>query len=285
MSYLDLAARGKTAWWRYPVTWVLAITLAIVGLLAVLIPLVFTHLVTQEMLQATQSPAEAIPFYTGVGCIFGAVLLGFAAAIWLLHRKSPADIIGRWRWRLFLAGAGVWLVVVIAGTGLDYALHPSGFEWTGYRLTLPFVVTVVIALAVQPFAEEFVFRGYMTQAFLHWLKSPLYASVLSGLLFGAFHIPNGIPQAVAATVFGVVTAYVAIRTGSIAATYGIHLVNNLFAAVVVVSASDIFHGAPGLWTQVTPELMWGDVAFECVALIVVLFVFMRRKAGLVRNVF
>ena len=39
MNYLDLAARGKTAWWRYVVTWILAIVLAVVLLLAVMIPL------------------------------------------------------------------------------------------------------------------------------------------------------------------------------------------------------------------------------------------------------
>jgi len=259
------------------VTWALAIALAIVIVLAVLIPLLFAHLLDQEAVRAMQSPSEPVPFFTWIGGIFAAALLGFAIAIRLIHKKPPRDIIGRWRWSLFLTGAGLWLAVVVAGTAVDYVLHPSGFEWTGYRLSAPYVATVVAALVVQPFAEEFVFRGYMTQAFLHWLKNPVAASILSGLLFGAWHIANGIPQAVAATVFGMVTAYVAIRTGSIAATYGIHLVNNLFAALVVVSASDIFHGSPALWTQITPELLWGDVAFECVALLVVLIVFARRK--------
>ena len=277
MNYLDLAARGKTAWWRYVVTWILAIVLAVVLLLAVMIPLVLAGIVTHDTMTALQSPADVIPFYSGVGGTFGAVLVGFAIAIWLIHKKSPGDIVGRWRWRLFLAGAALWLVVVIAGTGLDYVLHPSGFEWTGDRLTLPFVLTAIAGLMVQTFAEEFVFRGYMTQAFLHWVKNPVFAAVLSGLLFGVLHLRNGIPQAAAATVFGMVTAYVAIRTGGIAATYGIHLVNNVFAAIVVVSASDIFQGTPALWTQITPELLWGDVAFECVALGVVLFVFARRK--------
>lgn len=276
MSYLDLAARGKTAWWRYFATWALAIFLAIVVLLAALIPLVFAHVVTRDTMEAMQSPSDAIPFYMWVGGTFAALLVGFAVAIPLIHKKTFGDIVGRWRWRLLLAGAALWLVIIVAGEAVDYVLHPSGFEWTGDRLTLPFVVTAATALIIQPFAEEFVFRGYMTQAFLHWLKNPIFASILSGLLFGAFHLLNGFPQAAANTMFGMVTAYVAIRTGSIAASYGMHVVNNLFAAIVVASASDIFHGTPALWTQVTPELLWGDVAFECVALVVVLFVFRRR---------
>jgi len=278
MNYQDLAARGKTSWWRYLVTWILAIALAIAILIGGLIPLVVAGVVTRGTIEAMQSPSAAIPFYMWVGGTFAAALLGFAIVIRLIHKKSPRDIIGDWRWGMVLAGGGVWLAIILLGEGIDYALHPSGFEWTGYRLTAPFVATAVVALIIQPFAEEFVFRGYMTQAFLHRLKKPFPAAILSGLLFGAFHLPNGIPQAVANTVFGIVTAYIAIRTGSIAASYGMHVVNNLFAAIVVASASDIFQGTPALWTQVTPELMWIDVAFECVALVGVLFLFSRRKA-------
>jgi len=278
MSYLDLAARGKTAFWRYLVTWIVAFILAIVLLVLVFLVLGLLHVLPRSFVEEMRSPANPVPFYAGNGLIFGGVAAGFAAAIALLHKKSPGDIIGNWRWSRFAVGAGVWLALLAVGCLIDYLIRPDGFSWTAGSLSVPVVIAAVLGLGVQTFAEEFIFRGYMTQAFLHWVKKPVIASVLSGLLFGVFHIPNGIPQAVAATVFGMASAYVAIRTGSLAATYGIHLVNNVFAAIVVVSTSDIFQGAPALWTQHTPDLLWGDVAFECVALAVVLFVFTRRKA-------
>jgi hypothetical protein len=79
-----------------------------------------------------------------------------------------------------------------------------------------------------------------------------------------------------ATVVGVVTALIAIRTGGIAFTYGLHLINNLFGAVVVVSSSDVFKGSPGLITQTTPNLMWWDVGSGAVMLALVAWLILSR---------
>jgi hypothetical protein len=72
-----------------------------------------------------------------------------------------------------------------------------------------------------------------------------------------------------------VAAYIAIRTGGIAFTWGLHLINNLFGAVFVVSASDVFNGTPGLFTQSTPNLIWLDVASGIAILAIPLWFVMR----------
>jgi membrane protease YdiL (CAAX protease family) len=119
---------------------------------------------------------------------------------------------------------------------------------------------------VQTLTEEWIFRGWLTQALLLATKRPAPTALLSGVLFAALHIPNGWPQAASALVFGVVTALIAMRTGGIAFTWGMHVVNNLFGAAVVVSANDVFKGAAGLITQNTPRLQWADVAAELIGL-------------------
>jgi hypothetical protein len=62
---------------------------------------------------------------------------------------------------------------------------------------------------------------------------------------------------------------IAIRTGGIAFTYGLHLANNVFGAVVLISSGDAFHGSPGVITQSTPGLMWWDVGVGAVGLLAV----------------
>ncbi len=131
-------------------------------------------------------------------------------------------------------------------------------------------------ILVQTFGEEFIFRGYLTQGFLLALKKPLPAAIASGLLFGSVHIPNGIPQALNATVFGIVCALIAIRTGGIALTFGLHLANNYFGAVVVVSGADVFKGSPGIITQTTPQLIWWDLCIAVAALAGALWLIFRR---------
>jgi membrane protease YdiL (CAAX protease family) len=86
-------------------------------------------------------------------------------------------------------------------------------------------------------------------------------------LFGSLHIPNGYAQAFAAAALGIVASLIAIRTGGIAFTFGMHLINNLFGAVVVVSADDVFKGLPALITQNTPFLTWWDSGVELVLLV------------------
>ena len=100
------------------------------------------------------------------------------------------------------------------------------------------------AILVQTFTEEFIFRGFVTQGILLVLRRPLPAACVSGLVFGAMHIPNGWPQAINAVWFGIICALIAIRTGGIALTSGIHLANNYFGAMGVVSGGDVFKGQP-----------------------------------------
>jgi len=116
-----------------------------------------------------------------------------------------------------------------------------------------------------------------TPAWVVAFRRPLPAALLSGLILGAVHIPNGAPQAASATVFGVLLALIAIRTRGIAFTTGLHLVNNLFGAVVVVSAGDVFRGSPGLISQNTPHLMWWDMAVGSVLLLVVAITVLRAS--------
>jgi membrane protease YdiL (CAAX protease family) len=167
---------------------------------------------------------------------------------------------------MFAWGAGLWAAVQILSTLIDFVIAPRGFSFTATSSTTILAISAFAGLSVQTFAEEFIFRGYLTQGILLATRRPLVTAVLSGLVFGALHIPNGIPQAVGALAFGVAMSLIAIRTGGIAATYGLHLVNNLFGAVVVVSAGDVFRGTPGLITQNTPHLTWWDLGVLIVAL-------------------
>jgi membrane protease YdiL (CAAX protease family) len=157
-------------------------------------------------------------------------------------------------------------------------LAPAGFSISATARTPQLALWALIGLAPQVFAEEFIFRGYLTQGLLLATRRPPLAALFSGLVFGAMHIPNGWPQALGATLFGILLAWLAIRTGGIAFTTGLHLINNWFGAVIVVSAGDVFRGVPGLLTQTTPQLMWWDTALSSGALLALVLLLYRRGA-------
>ena len=278
-DYLAYAARGKNSWWRYILAVGLALILAtVLTAVVIVIVLLVTRLPPTEFAQKIQDPGHPLSFFFFNGLTFLLVLAGFAGAIAIVHRKRPGDILGAWTWRGFAAGAGMWAAALVALTLLDVAMRPKGFHVSASRDTPVLAAAALCGLAVQTFAEEFVFRGYLTQGLLLATKRPIPAAVISGLLFGALHIPNGWPQAVNAVLFGVVLSLIAIRTGGIAFGYGLHLANNLFGAVVLVSSGDAFRGSPGLFTQNTPQLMWWDTAAGAIALIALAVVVYRRSA-------
>jgi len=274
-TYLDYARRGLTAWWRYLLTIVVALVAWILLDVAIVVGLMVTRLMPRDVALELTKPSHPVLFFGANGLAFATIVLGFVIAMRLIQRKRFVDVIGQWRWRLFATGLGIWTVCLVGTTLVDFLLRPSGFRWSATAATPGLVIAALIGLGVQTFAEEFVFRGYLTQGLLLATKRPLVASVLSGLLFGALHIPNGVPQALNAVLFGMVAAYMAIRTGGIAFTYGLHLINNLFGAVFVVSASDVFSGTPGLFTQSTPNLIWLDLISGVAVLAIPLWFVMR----------
>lgn len=269
MSYLDYAQQGLNGGWRY------ALALLVGGLLTVglsvviLLPLELTHALPPNWIVEAQDPRNPVSFFAFSGLCFGLLALGLALAARWIQKKRPQDVLGAWSWRLFCLGAGIWLVALVAAALADYALAPSGFRITANAGTPGLLLVAAAGLAVQTFAEEFIFRGFLTQGLLLATRRVFPAAVLSGLIFGSVHLPNGAPQAASATVFGIVLALIAIRTGGIALTFGLHFINNLFGAVVLVSAGDAFRGSPGLFSQDTPHLMWWDMAVGSTALIVV----------------
>jgi membrane protease YdiL (CAAX protease family) len=266
--YLEFAARGRNAWWRYLaallLTFVLAIVLGVVfGLGLSLLGIPMTVL-TAELTKPTHPPL----FMLAAAFNFGVVLAGLLLAAWFVQRKSPFDLMGRWSWKQVGLGAGVWLVMNAIMTLADITAAPGGFRWSATPGTLLLAGCAAPVLAVQTFTEEVLFRGYITQAMLLMTRRPVLAAILAGLIFGAVHIPNGLPQAVSATGFGIAASLIAIRLGGLAFTFGLHWINNLFGAVVVVESNDVFHGFPGLVTQSTPGLVWFDVATTFLALMI-----------------
>ena len=205
-TYLDYARRGRNDWWRYLLTIVLAVVIWIALVVAITVGLTVSRLMPVDIKAEMATPAHPLVFYLGNGLAFGALVLGFVIAMRLLQGKRFVDVIGAWRWSRFWAGLGIWTACLVATTLLDVALRPGGFRWSATAATASLAVTALIGLGVQTFAEEFIFRGYLTQGLLLATKRPVVAAILSGLVFGSLHIPTGIPQALNAVLFGMVAA-------------------------------------------------------------------------------
>jgi membrane protease YdiL (CAAX protease family) len=151
-----------------------------------------------------------------------------------------SSVLGRLRRRLFVPltlralatlGAGVVLTVLIglaaAGwSGITGPVHSYGW----------LLVVVLLTTPLQSAAEEYVFRGYLSQAIAGWIRNPrvgaAVAAVVTAALFSAAHAPPDLLTFLDRFLFGLAASAVVWLTGGLEASIVLHAVNNVLVFVL-----------------------------------------------------
>jgi membrane protease YdiL (CAAX protease family) len=177
-------------------------------------------------------------------------LLSIAAALpvvllavrWIGRRPAGtvSSVTGglRWPWLGLCVLAALPIVAVTTGVMLLLPTDDAPSRWAGWEVFGPALAMLVVLVPLQAAAEEYVFRGWLTQAVGAFLRSPWWALVPQAVLFAAAHgwgTPWGF---VDLAVFGVVAGWLTVRTGGLEAAIGLHAVNNLLAFGVSAAVVD-----------------------------------------------
>ncbi len=97
---------------------------------------------------------------------------------------------------------------------------------------------LVVLVPLQAAAEEYVFRGWLTQTVGAFLRSPWWALPPQALLFAAAH-GWGTPWGFAdLALFGMAAGWLTWRTGGLEAAMALHTVNNLLAFAISAAVVD-----------------------------------------------
>jgi len=114
--------------------------------------------------------------------------------------------------------------------GLPTPEHPVTVE-LGYT-TNPIVLAqiAIVASILAPIVEEQIFRGTMFPALTAVFKSPIWAAVVSSLVFGMIH-PTGIPAWPGLAAIGAMSCFLAYQTKSLMPSMVMHGVHN-FATLI-----------------------------------------------------
>jgi membrane protease YdiL (CAAX protease family) len=162
---------------------------------------------------------------------------------------TVSSVTGRLRWR-WLGRCLVVAVPTVAVPGVMLAFLPldggtsaDPAQWVDRPSFLVSLAVLAVCVPLQAAAEEYVFRGWLTQAVGGFLRSPWCAVLPQALLFGAAHGWGTVWGFVDLCVFGLVTGYLTLRTGGLEAAVALHALNNLVsfglaAAVIDGLASD-----------------------------------------------
>jgi membrane protease YdiL (CAAX protease family) len=168
-------------------------------------------------------------------------------AVWWPGRRPPGTLSSvdgrlRWRWLVRCLLAAVLPVTVLA---VAAALLPDGGAesgefgaWVGWPSFLGSLGVLAVLVPVQAAAEEYVFRGWLTQAVGAFVRSPWFAVLPQAVLFAAAHGWGTGWGFIGLLVFGLVAGWLTIRTGGLEAAVALHVLNNLLAFGIAAAVVD-----------------------------------------------
>jgi len=238
--------QGREGRWRWP--WAAA-GLLLAALLFVAIGLAVTafedeavrrHWISGGFPQSVfpLDPAQPITYFDVLIASF-TFLVPPLLVLPLAHRVSWRRALswgGGFQWRQFWRAALALMTLSIASLALGYAWEPQQYEFPARPPAHAFWVALAAAVIfVQSFGEEVFFRGYLVRAWGAVLpfRLPVTAAVVT--LFVSGHLDNDdlqkdLPLNLAYFVAGEAVAYaVLFRTQNLAASAGLHWMNNLVA--------------------------------------------------------
>ncbi|MFC4587459.1 CPBP family intramembrane glutamic endopeptidase [Sphaerisporangium corydalis] len=167
---------------------------------------------------------------------------------WLVQRRPPgtlSSVLGRLRWRWLLTCVGVALVALVLGqTAMVGTYAVTGedlgglFGWVGWGRFLSGAVVIVLLVPFQAAAEEYVFRGWLLQAFGAFFTTPWPGILLGAAAFTSLHAYTdwGIIDVFS---FGALMGWLAVRTGGLEAPIALHTVNNLVSFLPSAAAGEL----------------------------------------------
>jgi membrane protease YdiL (CAAX protease family) len=259
--FLEQYYSGKKDAWRYVVGLLIIVVAVLVGQIPMGVYLVvlkeFNPVKAGEFQHALLNISE-----TGINSntmfLFNLIpfLFGFVAVFlvvkYLHHRKAISVVNGRRRFdsSKFLFAAATWLALNVLTEVLFYLFYPENYVLNfDASLFYPLLIISLILIPFQAAMEELVVRGYLMQAFAGWFKYKWIAILLSSLIFYSLHLSNpefeefGAGVGLYYFVFALVAASLAVVDDGLEIPIAIHIMNNIYGALVVSFKGSVFSTA------------------------------------------
>lgn len=261
-SYPELHALGHGSWWRSLVGMFL---IGSIGLVTVPVLLGFLVMIWGIVVDGRSvedaadwigvllegDPLTPLSLALLLGSLAGTIPVVFAVQR-MLHGLRPGwlnSVVGRMRWRYLAAclglsvvamGVTMFLSVVLpsTGNGADEAAANAFTE-----TTRNFLLVIVLLVPFQAAAEEYLFRGYLMQAwggmFGSHTASKVVAVVGSAVVFALMHGAQEAPIFIDRLTFGLLAGVLVLVTGGLEAAIALHVVNNVVAFGFALFFDDI----------------------------------------------
>ncbi|WP_405141582.1 CPBP family intramembrane metalloprotease [Sphaerisporangium sp. NBC_01403] len=248
--YDHLARTPLHRWWR-PIVGTAGIAGAFVGvgLFVIFLGMIVAGLLGIPVVMRGDRLFGNSVFELAVLLLSIAAVLPFVfATAWLVQRRPPgtlSSVLGRLRWGWLLTCLGVAFVALLLGQAAMVATYAvtgeklgNLFGWVGWQRFLPGLVVILLLVPFQAAAEEYIFRGWVLQAFGAYFTTPWPGILLGAAAFTSLHAYTdwGIIDVFS---FGALMGWLAVRTGGLEAPIGLHVINNVVSFLPAAASGDL----------------------------------------------
>jgi membrane protease YdiL (CAAX protease family) len=194
--------------------------------------------------------------------VLGSMVLVTWFVVRVFHRMRP-----RWlmsvkpgiRWKFFFACLGIAVIALITQV-LVGSLLPGDVETDLNGKLNDFTATtaavgliVIFTTPLQAAGEEYVFRGYLMQAFGALFKYKWVAILATATLFALAHGVQNFPLFFDRFMFGLIAGLAVTLTGGLEAGIALHILNNFLAFGFAVTFGDLTQ------TLTVSEVSWWNI--------------------------
>lgn len=263
LEYHQLYRAGRDGWWKAGFAAPLnLITFFFFIPALVSLPFLVGFAVTGQDVASSLDRMADLEDPTPLGLAFLNLILAAAIpftflAVWALHGLKPrwlTSVAPRMRWGYFAACLGLSLVALVATVAVSMLLPSQGGAEVSSDVndftatTRDFLLVILLLTPLQAAGEEYLFRGYLTQAIgslfpteAAWRATARGVAVLvPALAFAVAHgAGQGWPIFIDRFAFGIVAGILVIATGGLEAGIAMHVLNNFVAFGLALAFSDI----------------------------------------------
>lgn len=290
--YTQVLRGARHRWWRPLVSLAVVVGGVVLGLVVTTIAFLVGVAVDPAVSVADLARPDGLGLLISrwwaflVNNLFLAWLIPVAVlAVWAGHAWRPrwvVSVVGRVRWAWLGLASLVSLGFFGVATGLSFVLDPAT-RFDPEPQAAVILVVVLLTTPLQAAGEEFLFRGWLSQAVGSWFARPLAGALVAGAVSASFfalaHGSQGPFLFADRFAFGVVASVLAWRTGGLEAGIAAHALNNMVIFVPVVLTGQLASALdPG---DATALQLGVDVVV--LALLVLVLDALARRRGLVRT--
>jgi membrane protease YdiL (CAAX protease family) len=231
-------------WWRPLLGLLLIAVVYLVAAAVVVLLAAVTGIAPDLALLDLVDPAVLLVTNLSLIVAIPVVWLAWAVA----HGMRPgwsSSVLARLRWRLVVPFT--LLALGTLGTGIGVSVL-FGFLSGEGPLTGPveaygwLLVVVLCTTPLQSAAEEYLFRGYLSQSLASWFRRPTVGAVVAGVVtaavFSLAHVPGDWPTFLDRFAFGLAASAVVWLTGGLEAAIVLHAVNNVLVFTLAGALGD-----------------------------------------------